>query len=85
MAKKRVSVKPGPDTCRWGKKNAHNKKSKRKQNEKCGPDGRKEKNKLTIKERNISFKSLSHGWTLHLHTDRDANSWHSFVPCNSFH
>ena len=48
-------------------------------------DGRKEKNKLTIKERNISFKSLSHGWTLHLHTDRDANSWHSFVPCNSFH
>ena len=42
-------------------------------------------NKHTIKERNLSFKSLSHGWTLHLHTDLDANSWHSFVPCNSFH
>ena len=32
------------------------------------------KNKQTIKERNLSFKSLSHGWTLHLHTERDANS-----------
>ena len=42
-------------------------------------------NKQTIKERNLSFKSLSHGWTLHLHTERDANSWHSFVPCSSFH
>ena len=31
-------------------------------------------NKQTIKERNLSFKSLSHGWTLHLHTERDANS-----------
>ena len=30
-------------------------------------------NKQT-KERNLSFKSLSHGWTLHLHTERDANS-----------
>ena len=38
------------------------------------------------KERNLSFKSLSHGWTLHLHRERNANSWHSsFVPCNSFH
>ena len=44
-----------------------------------------QKNKQTIKERNLSFKSLSHGWTLHVHTERDANSWHSFVPCDSFH
>ena len=42
-------------------------------------------NELTIKERNLSFKSLSHGWTLHAHTEVDANSWHSFVPYNSFH
>ena len=42
-------------------------------------------NKQTIRERNLSFKSLSHGWTLHLHTERDGNSWHSFVPCNSLH
>ena len=42
-------------------------------------------NKQTINERNISFKSLSHGWTFHLHIERDANSWHSFVPRNSFH
>ena len=34
-------------------------------------DGNKKNNKIikqTIKERNLSFKSLSHGWTLHLHT-----------------
>ena len=38
------------------------------------------------KERNLSFRWLSHGWTLHLHRELDANSWHSyFVPCNSFH
>ena len=42
-------------------------------------------NKQTIKERNLSFKSLLHGWTLHIHTERDVNSWHSFVPCNSCH
>ena len=61
--------------------------------EKCGwekktrnADGKNNKiNKQTIKERNLSFKSLSHGWTLHLHTERDATSWHSFVPCSSFH
>ena len=46
---------------------------------------KEKKNKLTIKERNLSFKSLSHGWTLHVHTERNANSWQSFVPCNSFH
>ena len=48
----------------------------REKNEKCGWQKKKktQKNKQTIKERNLSFKSLSHGWTLHLHTDRDANS-----------
>ena len=66
-------------------KNADNKKSKRKKLEMRMAKKRKQINKQTIKERNLSFKSLSHGWTLHLHTDRDANSWHSFVPCNSFH
>ena len=30
-------------------------------------------NKQT-KEITLSFKSLSHGWTLYLHTERDANS-----------
>ena len=35
---------------------------------------KKTTNKQTIKERNLSFKSPSHGWTLHLHTERDANS-----------
>ena len=34
---------------------------------------KKKINKQT-KERNLPFKSLSHGWTLHLHTERDANS-----------
>ena len=37
-------------------------------------DDKKKINKQTIKERNLSFKSLSPGWTLHLHTERDANS-----------
>ena len=37
------------------------------------------------KERNLSFKLLLHGWTLHIHTEHDVNSWHSFVPCNSCH
>ena len=42
-------------------------------------------NKQTIKEINLSFKSLLHGWTLHILTERDVNSWHSVVPCNSCH
>ena len=60
-------------------KNADNKKSKRKKNEKCGwqKKNNKETNKQT-KERN-----LSHGWTPHLHTEHDANSWHSFVNKNA--
>ena len=73
------------EKCGW-KKNADNKKSKREKTRNA--DGKKiniQINKQTIKERNLSFKSLSHGWTLHLHTERDTNSWHSFVPCNSFH
>ena len=72
--------------CGW-KKNAESKKSKKKKNQKCGwQKNNKKINKQTIKERNLSFKSLSHGWTLHLHTERDANSWHSFSilkRCNS--
>ena len=28
--------------------------------------------------RYLSFKLLSHGWAFHLHTERDANSWHSY-------
>ena len=44
------------------KKNADNKKSKKKKNEKCGWQKKNNKiNKQTIKERNLSFKSLSHG------------------------
>ena len=54
-------------------------------NEKCGWQKKRITNKQAIKERNLSFKSLSHGWTLHVHTERDVNSWHSFVPRNSFH
>ena len=49
---------------------------------------KKNNNKIIkqTKERNLSFKSLSHVWTLHLHTERDANNSQSyFVPCNSFH
>ena len=55
------------------KKNADNKKSKRRKTRNV--DGKK-KNKINkqSKERNLSFKSLSHGWTLHLHTQRKANS-----------
>ena len=69
-----------------GKLRIENADNKCKRKKTRNADGKKNKiNKHTIKERNISFKSLSHGWTLHLHTDRDANSWHSFVPCNSFH
>ena len=68
---------------KFGWKNkADNKNSKRKKREmRMAKD--KKINKQTIKERNLSFKTLSHGWTLHLHTERDANSY--FVPCNSFH
>ena len=54
-------------------KNADNKKSKKEETRNA--DGKKNKqiNKQT-KKRNLSFKSLSHGWTLHLDTERDANS-----------
>ena len=58
--------------CGW-KKKADNKKSERKKTRNV--DGKKQTNKQTIKEKNLSFKSMSHGWTLHLHTERDANSW----------
>ena len=67
-------------------KNADNKKSKKKK--KRNVDGKKNNNKINkqTKERNLSFESLSHVWTLHLHTERDANNSQSyFVPCNSFH
>ena len=64
-------------------KNADNKKGNMKKTKKG--DGKKKINEQT-KERNLSFKPLSQGWTLQLHTERDANSWHSyFVPCNYFH
>ena len=69
----------------WMEKNADNKKSKRKKTRNADGKKKKQMDKQAIKERNLSFKSLSHGWPLHLHTDHDANSWHSFVPCNSFH
>ena len=71
---------------RMEKKNADNKKSKKKK--KRNVDGKKNNNKINkqTKERNLSFESLSHVWTLHLHTERDANNSQSyFVPCNSFH
>ena len=38
---------------------------------------KKQTNKQT-KERNLSY-----GWTPHLHTEHDANSWHSFVNKNA--
>ena len=62
------------EKCGWKKKNADNKKSKKKK--KRNVDGKKNNNKINkqTKERNLSFKSLSHGWTLHLHTERDANN-----------
>ena len=49
------------EKCGW-KKNADNKKSKREKTRNA--DGKKiniQINKQTIKERNLSFKSLSHG------------------------
>ena len=88
----RVSVKRGPDNrgwrmrmgkCGWKKKVRITKKVRGKKREM-----RMAKKIIIIKqtkERNLSFKSMSHGWTLYLHKERDANSWHSFVPCNSFH
>ena len=51
--------------------NADNKKSKRKKTKNA--EGKKKINKQT-KERNLSIKSLSDGWTLFLPTERDANS-----------
>ena len=50
-----------------GQKNADNKKSKRKKTRSADGRKNKETNKQT-KERNLSFMSLSHGWTPHLHT-----------------
>ena len=47
------------EKCGW-KKNADSKKSKKKKNAKCGWY-KKKINKQTIEERNLSFKSLSHG------------------------
>ena len=57
--------------CGW-KKNADNKKSKKEKTRNA--DGKKKKINKQTKERNLSFKSLSRGWTLQLHTERDANS-----------
>ena len=63
---------------RMEKKNAHSRKSKEKK--KRNADGKKnnkinkQTNKKQTKERNLSFKSLSHRWTLYLNTERDANS-----------
>ena len=75
MNSKRVSVNRGPDTCGWrmrmgkcgwknadGKKMQITKKVRRKKTRNVG--GKKKNNKInkqTIKERNLSFKSLSHG------------------------
>ena len=58
------------EKCGW-KKMRITKKVKRKKREMWME--KKKKNKQT-KERNLSFKSQSHGWTLHLDTERDANS-----------
>ena len=73
------TVKRGPDTCGWRmrmgkrgwKKIRITKKVRRKKKREMRMA--KKINKQT-KERNLSFKSLSRGWTLHLHTERDANS-----------
>ena len=51
------------EKCGW-KKNADSRKSKKKKKEKCGWQKNNNNNKInkqTIKERNLSFKSLSHG------------------------
>ena len=61
-------------------KNADNKKSKRKKNEKYGWQ-KKKRNKQTNKQ--TKERNLSHGWTPHLHTEHDANSWQSFVNKNA--
>ena len=72
------------DTIMRMEKNADNKKGNMKKTRNA--DGKKKKRNKQTKERNLAFKSLSHGWTLQFHTERDANSWHSyFVHCNSFH
>ena len=52
--------------------NADNKKSKRKKTKNA--EGKKKKINKQTKERNLSIKSLSDGWTLFLPTERDANS-----------
>ena len=63
-------------------KNADNKKVRGKKTRNA--DGKK-KNKETNKQTNKQTKerNLSHGWTPHLHTEHDANSWHSFVNKNA--
>ena len=82
-----VSVKRGPDTCGWrmrvGKSGWKKKmriaeKVRRKKREmrmvKKNNKINKQTNKKQTKERTLSFKSLSHRWTLYLNTERDANS-----------
>ena len=61
------------EKCGWKKKMRIAKKVRRKKDKKCGWQ-QKKINKQTIKEKNLSFKSLSRGSTLHLRTERDANS-----------
>ena len=60
------------EKCEW-KKMRITKKVRRKKREMRMAKKKNKINKQT-KERNLSFKLLSHGWTLHLHTERDANS-----------
>ena len=59
-----VSVKRGPDTCGWWMRmgNADGKMWM----EKCGKTPKKLKRTKRTMERNLSFKSLSRGWALHV-------------------
>ena len=72
-----VSVRRGPDTCvRWmwmGKCRKMRIAKKVRGRKRKMLKAKKKINKQT-KERNLSIKSLSDGWTLFLPTERDANS-----------
>ena len=56
-------------------KNADNKKGKKKKTRKADGTKKQQINKQTNNYGKKSFFQVSHGWTLHLHTEGDANSW----------
>ena len=73
---------------RMEKKSADNKNIKKKKTRNADNNKKKRINKQTNNYGKKSFFQVAVTLldpSLHLHPERDANSWHSFVLSNSFH